>query len=87
MEHRSPLQRIVDDFGMRPLAAAIGVTYQSVQKYLKTQVPAEQVIPICEFAEYKFTPHDLRPDLYPNPSDGLPQHIRAAECECRAGAA
>lgn len=50
-------------------------------------VPGEYVIPICSIIDYQVTPHDLRPDLYPNPCDGLPQHIRAAECECRAGAA
>ncbi|CAG0966536.1 hypothetical protein MTYP_01023 [Methylophilaceae bacterium] len=61
---------------MRPLAAAIGVSYQSVQKYLKTQVPAEQVVPICKFSEYKVTPHELRPDLYPHPDDGLPASMR-----------
>lgn len=27
--------------------------------------------------EYQVTPHDLRPDLYPNPRDGLPEQTAA----------
>lgn len=34
--------------------------------------PAEVVLAIADFLEYRVTPHDLRPDLYPNPSDAMP---------------
>lgn len=34
--------------------------------------PAETVIPIAATCHWKITPHDLRPDLYPNPDDALP---------------
>ncbi|QCT20808.1 helix-turn-helix domain-containing protein [Jejubacter calystegiae] len=27
--------------------------------------------------DHKVTPHDLRPDLYPNPTDGLPNRTAA----------
>lgn len=40
--------------------------------------PPETVLPIAEFLEYRMTPHDLRPDLYPNPSDALPQQQEPA---------
>lgn len=40
--------------------------------------PAEVVIPIAEALEYRITPHQLRPDLYPYPADGMP----AAQCAC-----
>jgi hypothetical protein len=34
--------------------------------------PPETVIPICDFLDWRMTPHQLRPDLYPNPTDALP---------------
>lgn len=42
--------------------------------------PAEAVIPICETIHWQMTPHELRPDLYPNRYDGIPpnQIIKAA---------
>ncbi|MCU6671378.1 helix-turn-helix domain-containing protein [Enterobacteriaceae bacterium H4N4] len=35
------------------------------------QVPQGRVLPI--FNATGVTPHELRPDLYPNPTDGLPK--------------
>lgn len=35
--------------------------------------PAEYVIPISEATGWELTPHALRPDLYPNPTDALPK--------------
>lgn len=37
--------------------------------------PADVVLPIVEHLEFRMTPHLLRPDLYPNPTDALPQEI------------
>lgn len=34
--------------------------------------PAEYVIAICEACRWEISPHDLREDIYPNASDGLP---------------
>lgn len=34
--------------------------------------PAEVVIAISDFLDYRITPHELRPDLYPNPTDAIP---------------
>ncbi|WP_353614054.1 YdaS family helix-turn-helix protein [Mangrovibacter phragmitis] len=34
-------------------------------------VPADRVLQI--YGATGVTPHELRPDLYPNPSDGLPK--------------
>lgn len=45
--------------------------------------PADVVLAIADFLEYRMTPHDLRPDLYPNPSDALPGH-RVPVCQCSA---
>jgi len=40
--------------------------------------PAEAVISICQSVDWKVTPHELRPDVYPNPDDGLPIEQREA---------
>ena len=37
--------------------------------------PAEAVIAIAETVGWQITPHELRPDVYPNPLDGMsPAH-------------
>jgi DNA-binding transcriptional regulator YdaS (Cro superfamily) len=41
-------------------------------------VPSDWVIPICAATNWQVTPHELRPDIYPHPQDGLPDHLRAA---------
>lgn len=43
--------------------------------------PADVVLAIADFLEYRMTPHDLRPDLYPNPGDALPDGLAPA-CRC-----
>lgn len=40
--------------------------------------PAEYVVPIAEIVGWRVTPHELRPDLYPNPHDALPPGLVAA---------
>lgn len=43
-------------------------------KKIKCEVPPpEYVIPIARSTKWRMTPHQLRPDLYPHPSDGLPK--------------
>lgn len=38
--------------------------------------PPDAVLPICDFLGWRMTPHRLRPDLYPNPTDALPAFIK-----------
>lgn len=45
-------------------------------------VPHDHVIAVCEAAGWKVRPHDLRPDLYPNPTDAMPGSI----CKCEQAA-
>jgi len=40
--------------------------------------PAEYVIPISRAVGFEITPHQLREDLYPSPSDGLTEQTRVA---------
>ncbi|HDR2721002.1 TPA: helix-turn-helix domain-containing protein [Enterobacter asburiae] len=56
------------------LAAMLDIKPMSVSRWknrYRGVVPAERVLQI--FAATGITPHELRPDLYPNPTDGLPK--------------
>lgn len=44
--------------------------------------PAEYVLAISDACGWKITPHQLRPDIYPHPMDGLPRK----DCACREAA-
>ena len=58
----------------RKLGDAIGVTSMAISRWKNNYsgvVPAARVIQI--FRATGVTPHELRPDIYPNPTDGLPQ--------------
>ncbi|HDL6856616.1 TPA: helix-turn-helix domain-containing protein [Yersinia enterocolitica] len=47
---------------------------QSVANWIiNDQVPADRVIQLCAMGGWAVTPHELRPDIYPNPRDGMPQ--------------
>lgn len=45
--------------------------------------PPETVLPIAEFLGWEMTPHQLRPDLYPNPGDAMPRLVPAPVIEDR----
>jgi hypothetical protein len=47
----------------------------------KGRVPYSKVLKFCELAQWTKTPHQLRPDIYPHPSDGLPPELRARAAE------
>ncbi|ENH3225157.1 MULTISPECIES: transcriptional regulator [Klebsiella pneumoniae complex] len=56
------------------LANMLGIKPMSVSRWKNRYqgvVPADRVLPI--FTATGVTPHELRPDLYPNPTDGLPK--------------
>lgn len=40
------------------------------------RVGAGFVIALCAAVDYQVTPHQVRPDLYPNPDDALPAELR-----------
>lgn len=58
-------------------ARALRVSGEAVRKWLRDGIPAERVLEVSRVAEWRVTPHELRPDLYPNPTDGLPAEIAA----------
>jgi DNA-binding transcriptional regulator YdaS (Cro superfamily) len=64
--------------GQSAIAAACGVTTQAVGQWKK--VPPDRVIHVARATSYRVTPHQLRPDLYPHPDDGLPEERRRRSC-------
>ena len=55
------------------LAKRLGSTPLTVSLWLNSETPAHRVIPVCEALGWKVTPHQMRGDIYPNPTDGLPK--------------
>ncbi|HBQ2493111.1 MULTISPECIES: transcriptional regulator [Klebsiella] len=55
------------------IAVALGTKPQTVSLWLSGQVPANRVIPLCRVLNWSVTPHEMREDIYPNPTDGLPK--------------
>lgn len=59
------------------------VTQAFVWKWLNSPSdntpPSEWVIPICLALDWQITPHEMRSDIYPNPSDGLPANLQTKE--------
>jgi DNA-binding transcriptional regulator YdaS (Cro superfamily) len=76
MEHTKPLTKAIELVGLRQLASHLNISYQAVQKFEKTEVSAERVLGIAQATNYQVTPHQLRPDIYPHPLDGLPEDLR-----------
>lgn len=62
----TPIERAIEIVGgQQKLAAACGVRYQAVQKWVRHGVPAERVLDIEAATDGKISRHDLRPDIYP----------------------
>ncbi len=58
----------------RQLADQRRVTQGLIYQWLSglRKVSAEKVLSVSEATEWQVTPHELRPDIYPNPTDGIP---------------
>jgi len=67
--------------GVTALARTLRVAPPSVSQWLSGTrgVPAGRVVQISEATGWRVTPHELRPDLYPHPDDGLPQELRGRQ--------
>lgn len=73
----SPLERVVVLIGNQSrLAAALAVSPQAVQQWLQKGLPPERVIAVAAAVAFRITPHELCPELYPHPEDGVPPDRR-----------
>lgn len=66
-------KRIASIANQTEIANRLGHKPQAVQQWLKKRIPPQKVIPVCVALSWQVTPHELRPDLYPNPSDAMPR--------------
>jgi len=75
--------------GIRSEMPGLKVSQAHIWKWLnrvQAEVPpAEYVIAIAKTVDFEVTPHELRPDIYPHPRDGLPGQLPEPLCEERAG--
>ena len=64
--------------GTLAVASNIGVSAPTVSQWITgvRPVPEKRVIDISRATDWRVTPHELRPDIYPHPDDGLPEHLR-----------
>lgn len=65
--------------GQSALARRVGgsVGQGHVWKWIRAgQVPPEQVLPVVRAVDGRVTPHELRPDIYPDP-DWMPEDLQA----------
>ncbi|HGJ5879642.1 MAG TPA: transcriptional regulator [Arsenophonus nasoniae] len=54
------------------LGRKLGKRPQTISVWFRNRVPAECVFSMAKVLEWQITPHELRPDIYPNPTDGIP---------------
>ncbi|MFU0930868.1 transcriptional regulator [Kluyvera cryocrescens] len=55
------------------LARRLGKNSQTVSAWFRNGVASTEVINASRALNWAVTPHELRPDLYPNPTDGMPR--------------
>lgn len=48
----------------------------SVSKWIRDGLPSEHVLWLARETGWRWSPHQLAPDLYPHPDDGLPEERR-----------
>ena len=70
------INEIVKKHGAAVIAEKMAESVQTVCNWLTRGVPADKVLVFCIAVDFEIKPHELRPDLYPHPEDGLPAHLR-----------
>lgn len=59
--------------GPQALSKQLNISIQRLVNWRhRGRVPADMVLTFCRARHWQVTPHELRPDIYPNPTDGLP---------------
>lgn len=70
------ITEIIKKRGLSALASELNVTYQAIRKWERQGVPADRVLRLSEVTHWEYTPHAIRPDIYPHNEDGLPAEMR-----------
>lgn len=73
------IKAAVDEVGgAARVAERLEISRISVYEWIsKGRVPPDRIIPLADLTNWKFTPHQLDPILYPNPTDGIPPPVVA----------
>lgn len=81
MDEKTPFEELAAALGTYAAIAAIfdpPISPQAVAKWNDKGIPPERVIALSRATGFRVTPHRMRPDIYPSPSDGIPSEARAA---------
>lgn len=81
----NPVAEAIDFLGGDTVVAAKASlkTSWAVSKWRK-KLPADRVLWLAQQTGFKWTPHMLAPDLYPNASDAMPKSRRPAASFAKA---
>lgn len=75
----SIVQDAIAEVGVAVVAERFEINPVSVYEWIsRDKLPPSRVIPLAELTNWKYTPHQLDPILYPNPTDGIPPADLAA---------
>ncbi|EAB9445624.1 Cro/Cl family transcriptional regulator [Salmonella enterica subsp. diarizonae] len=69
--------KILSIMSQSELGRRLGKKPQTISGWFKNRVPAEEVLPASFALGFKVSPHELRPDKYPNPTDAIPPELQA----------
>lgn len=58
--------------GQTAVAKRIGISRQRVNGWCRRGIPPAMVLRWCEAVDWRMTPHQVAPEIYPHPMDGLP---------------
>jgi DNA-binding transcriptional regulator YdaS (Cro superfamily) len=69
------IEQAISTIGLTKLAHECGCTAQHVNNWRTRGIPADRTITFARATGWRTTPHQLRPDIYPNPTDGIPPEV------------
>jgi DNA-binding transcriptional regulator YdaS (Cro superfamily) len=82
---KRPLEKVLDlcDGKIVVLSQKSGISHSTISAWINRfsfLVGSGYVISVSQAVDWRVTPHELRPDIYPHPEDGLPDELR---CQCK----
>lgn len=60
------------------LGRRLGKRSQTINQWFKNGIPAKEVLKTAQALGWLVTPHELSPNNYPNPNDGLPLGLQSS---------
>jgi len=73
----TPLEKAINIAGNQTaLATALGVEPMTVSNWKKRGVPPSRLLSI--FLVTGVTPHEIRPDIHPTPTSGIPEDLQGS---------